>query len=244
VKRVIAAAAMALGLFVLGAAPAGAFTTSQLGANCRAQWAGSKTSKSFRSYRSHCIKAGRAAISAATDAGNPASKVGNRQRAVAACTAQYPVHATKALRKAYSACVRAVTVVQRKYGARPLRAVMKGASEVPKAGSASGRVSVRLNETARRVCFDLSISNLGFGTVTAANIRKGRKGRKGSSVVVLGDAISLDPLNHHDRVSACVNHVAKRAIRLILKTPSVYYVSVRTTLYPTGAARGQLKRTG
>jgi hypothetical protein len=93
------------------------------------------------------------------------------------------------------------------------------------------------------VCFDLSISNLGAGTVTAAHIHRGKAKRRGPVVVALGDGISLDPLNHHDRASLCVNGVAKKTIRAILRAPANYYANVHTTVWPGGAARGQLKRT-
>jgi hypothetical protein len=243
-KHGLALVALALGGMLLLAAPAGAATTAQLGTKCRGQWAGNRTTKSFRTYRSRCIKASKAAISAATDAGNPASKVANRQRAITACTTQWPTRTTRTHRKSYNACVRAVRSAQLTYAKRPLRAVLKGSSEVPKSAStASGKVSVRLNEAARRVCFDLSVSNLGFGTVTTAKILRGRKGRKGKAVVTLGNAVSLDALNHHDRASNCVTRISKKTIRAILKSPTLYYVSVRTTLFPKGAARGQLKRT-
>jgi hypothetical protein len=241
-KAVIAIVAALVGAAVLAAVPAGAATTAQLSSKCRGQWSGKRTTKSFRTYRTRCIKASKAAISAATDKGNPTSKTANRARAVTACTEQWPVHAKGAAKKSYNACARAVSSAQLKYAARPLRATLKGSSEVPKAGSASGRISVRLNEAARRVCFDLSVSNL-VGTVVAAHIHRGKAKRKGAAVVTLGNEISLDPLNHHDRASLCVNGVSKKTIRAILKTPANYYANVHTTRWPAGAARGQLKRT-
>ncbi len=241
-KAVITLVAATVGAVMLAAVPAGAATTAQLGTKCRGQWTGKRTTTSFRTYRTRCIKASKAAISAATDRGNPTSKPANRARAVTECTTQWPVHATGTAKKSYNACVRAVSSAQLKYAARPLRATLKGSSEVPKAGSASGRISVRLNEAARRVCFDLSVSNLA-GTVVAAHIHRGKAKHRGSVVVTLGNDISLDPLNHHDRASLCVNGVSKKTIRAILKTPVNYYANVHTTAWPNGAARGQLKRT-
>src|SRR5262245_12901904 len=94
-KHVLALVALTLGGMLLLAAPAGAATTAQLGTKCRGQWSGKRTTKSFRTYRSRCIKASKAAISAATDAGNPASKVANRQRAITACTTQWPARTTR-----------------------------------------------------------------------------------------------------------------------------------------------------
>jgi len=241
-KAVIAIVVATLGAAVLAAVPAGAATTAQLGTKCRGQWTGKRTTKSFRTYRTRCIKASKAAISAATDRGNPTSKPANRARAATACTTQWPVHAAGTAKKSYNACVRAAASAQLKYAARPLRATMKGSSEVPKAGAASGRISVRLNEAARRVCFDLSVSNLA-GTVVAAHIHRGKAHHRGGVVVTLGNSISLDPLNHHDRASVCVNGISKKTIRAILRTPANYYANVHTTAWPNGAARGQLKRT-
>jgi hypothetical protein len=61
-------------------------------------------------------------------------------------------------------------------------------------------------------------------------------------VVTLGTSISLDALNHHDRLEL------RRARReeddpRDPRSPPLYDVSVRTTPFPKGAARGQLKRT-
>ncbi len=242
-KRILAIAATAAGCLVVAGVPAQAATSTQFKAKCRAAWKGKTTTAAYRSYSRRCIKAATAATSAATDAGNPASTPANRARAIDACTVQFPLpRATAAKRKAYTTCVTASGNAQRTYGARPLSASMKGANVLPKAGSATGRLSLRLNDTARRVCFTMSASGLGAGTVTGATIRLGTSARNGKSVIRLGDKIGLDALNHHDTVRSCVGKVPKATIRAILKRPASYYVLISTLTRPLGATRGQLHK--
>jgi hypothetical protein len=239
--RILAITAMAAGCLVVAGAPAEAATTAQFKAKCRAVWTGKATTAAYRSYSRRCVKAAAAATSAATDAGTPTSKPANRLRAITACTVQFPLpRNTRARRKAYNTCVKAASNAQRSFGARPLSATMKGASVVPKAGSATGRLSLRLNEGARRVCFTLSASGLGASGVTGASIRRGALGRNGKVAIQLGDSLGLDALNQRNTVEACVTRVPKATIRAIRKRPTSYYVMVTTFARPLGATRGQL----
>jgi hypothetical protein len=241
--RVLTIVALAAGCVVVATAPADAATSTQFKAKCRAVWTGKRTTAAYRSYSKRCVKAATAATSAATDAGNPTSKPANRLRAITACTVQFPLpRTTAAKRKAYNTCLKAASNAQRAYGARPVSATMKGANVVPKAGSATGRLSLRLNEGKRRACFTLSTSGIGAGGVMSATIRRGATKTNGKVVITLGDALSLDALNHKDTVRACVTKVPKATIRAILKRPTLYYVLVNTLTRPLGVTRGQLHR--
>ena len=241
--RILAIAATAAGCLVIAGAPAQGATSTQFKAKCRAVWSGKRTTAAYRAYSRGCTRAATAATSAATDAGNPASKPANRMRAITACTVQFPLPRTTASkRKAHNTCIKAASNAQKAFGARPLSATMMGANVVPKAGSATGRLSLRLNDGARRACFTLSASGLGAGSATSASIRLGALGKKGQAVLTLGDAVSLDALNQRDTVHACLIRVPQATIRAILKRPTRYYVIINTVTRPNGATRGQLHR--
>lgn len=241
--RLLVLAVLSAAAAALFAVPAQGATTTQYGTKCRAAWTGSRTTQAYRTYRTRCIKAARAATSIATDAGNPASRTANRSRAIVQCTTQFPPPRTTAIkRRQYNACVKAVSNAQKAYATRPLKSSLKGSLVIPKAGSATGRLSLRLNEAKRRVCFDLTASGLGIGQVSGASINRGKAGKNGSAVVTLGNGLTLDALNHKDRASGCVQHVRLATIRAILRTPKNYYVLLKTQSRVKGAARGQLRK--
>ena len=118
---------------------------------------------------------------------------------------------------------------------------MKGSNVIPKAGTATGRLSLRLNESAKRVCFTLPLSSLGAGAVNGASIRTGAAGHNGKVAVTLGDSISLDAINHHDTSRL-------RGGRLEGHDPGDPEAALpllrdrQTTTRPRGATRGQLHK--
>src|SRR5262245_46121689 len=97
-KAILALVAAGCLVLVAVAVPAQSATKAQIGAKCRAAWTGSTMTAAFRSYRARCIKAATAAISDATDAGNPTSATANGKRSRKACGKQYPSHASGAKR--------------------------------------------------------------------------------------------------------------------------------------------------
>jgi hypothetical protein len=237
-------AVAALGCVVLAGAPAQGATTSQIRAKCSAAWSGSKTTAAFRSFRTRCTAAAKAAISDATDAGNPTSTAANRVRAQRACNIKFPKpRNTAAKRKKYNACVSATTNAQRAYALRALRATLKGSNEVGGAGGATGTASVRVNVGAKRVCVTLTFTNFGAAGALAAHIHKGAAGVDGGVVLTIYTPQALSDLDHHTPARLCVNGGASTAVlRDIRAHPGNYYVNIHNTQFPDGAARGQLHR--
>ncbi len=232
----------AVGCVALASAPAQGATTSQVRAKCSAAWSGSKTTAAFRSYRTKCTAAAKAAISDATDAGNPTSTAANRTRAQRACTIKFPKpRNTAAKRKAYNTCVTAARNAQRAYGLKALRATLKGSNEPGGAGGATGTASVRVNVGAKRVCVTLTLDNFGAAGALAAHIHKGAAGVDGPVAVTIYTTESLAALDHHQPSRLCVNGGASTAVlRDIRAHPGNYYVNIHNTQFPNGAARGQL----
>ena len=237
-------AVAAVGCVVLAGAPAQGATTAQIRAKCSAAWSGSKTTAAFRSYRTRCTAAAKAAISDATDAGNPTVTAANRARAQRACNIKFPKpRNTAAKRKAYNACVAAAMNAQRAFGLRALRATLKGSNEVGGAGGATGTASVRVNVAARRVCVTLTFDNFGAAGALAAHIHKGAAGVDGGVVVTIYTPAVLTALDHHQPGRMCANGAAAAptaVLRDIRAHPGNYYVNIHNTQFPNGAARGQL----
>jgi len=116
--------------------------------------------------------------------------------------------------------------------ATTLTAHLSGKAEVPQAGNGSGSARITLKGRKRRVCFSITLKNV--GTAMAGHIHKGGKTVAGPIVVPLFAEPTTEP-------SGCVS--AKRSvIRAIKRHPRRYYVNVHTAQYPGGAARGQLHR--
>jgi hypothetical protein len=241
-KAIPVLAAAACLVLVVVAVPAQSATKAQIGAKCRAAWTGSTTTAAFRSYRTRCIKAATAAISDATDAGNPTSAKANGKRSRKACTKQYPSHASGAKRKAFNACVKASNAAQRAYAGRPLHATLKGSNEVPPEGGASGTASIRLNQGKHRVCFTLTFENFGSATPQAAHIHAGKAGTKGGVVVALGTPKVIAALTAHQPGRDCVGGVATATIKAIRRHPGSFYVNIHDSAHVNGAARGQLHK--
>jgi hypothetical protein len=121
---------------------------------------------------------------------------------------------------------------------RPLSTMLTGAAEVPGPGDpdASGSVSITLNQGQGEVCFDLSWAGID-GTVVAAHIHAAPAGIAGPIVVPL---FTNAALSGTDSASGCVSGVSEALIKAIRHNPENYYVNVHSTVFPAGAARGQL----
>ncbi len=120
---------------------------------------------------------------------------------------------------------------------RPLSSTLTGAAEVPGPGDAdaSGSASIVLNQGLATVCFDVSWEDID-GTVFASHIHVGPAGVAGPVVVTL----FTGTFSGTDAVSGCASGVDRGLIKAIRQDPSAYYVNVHGTLFPAGAARGQL----
>jgi hypothetical protein len=118
-----------------------------------------------------------------------------------------------------------------------LKAVLKGANEVPGPGDPDGRgkALIRVRPDAGTVCFKLSWRKIAEPPI-AAHIHKGAKGVAGPVVVTLFDGTAT----HED----CVTGLDSDLLRDIKRHPRQYYVNIHTSDFPNGAIRGQLKRTG
>jgi CHRD domain len=120
---------------------------------------------------------------------------------------------------------------------RPLSTTLAGAAEVPGPGDAdaTGSASISLNQGLATVCFDVSWENID-GTVFASHIHVAPAGVAGPIVVTL----FTGAFGGTDAVSGCATGVDRGLIKAIRQDPSAYYVNVHSTVFPAGAARGQL----
>ena len=125
-------------------------------------------------------------------------------------------------------------------GGRPFSTVLTGAAEVPGPGDpdATGSASLTLNQGQGEVCFDLSWARID-GTVVAAHVHAAPFGVAGPVVVPLFTDVALSGT---DSASGCVSGVSEELIKAIRHDPESYYVNVHSTVFPAGAARGQLGR--
>jgi len=121
---------------------------------------------------------------------------------------------------------------------RALSTTLTGAAEVPGPGDpdASGTASITLNQGRGEVCFDLSWAGID-GTVVAAHIHAAPAGIAGPIVVPL---FTNAALSGTDSASGCVLGMSEALIKTIRHNPESYYVNVHSTVFPAGAARGQL----
>jgi CHRD domain len=120
---------------------------------------------------------------------------------------------------------------------RSLSTTLTGAAEVPGPGDAdaTGSASISLNQGLATVCFDVSWENID-GTVFASHIHVAPAGVAGPIVVTL----FTGAFGGTDAVSGCATGVDRGLIKAIRQDPSAYYVNVHSTVFPAGAARGQL----
>ena len=234
----------AVGCVAVAGAPAQGATRSQIRAKCSDAWSGSKTTAAFRGFRTRCTTAATAAISDATDAGNPTSASANKTRSKRACNIRFPApRNTAAKRKAYTTCVTAASNAQKAYGLKALKATLNGSDEVGGAGAATGTASVRVNVAAKRVCVTLTLDSFGAADALAAHIHKGAAGVDGPVAVAIYTTESLDALDHHQPSKLCVNGGAPTPVlKDILAHPAGYYVNIHNKQFPNGAARGQLHK--
>lgn len=123
-------------------------------------------------------------------------------------------------------------------GGRPFSTMLTGAAEVPGPGDpdASGTASLTLNQGQGEVCFDLSWAGID-GTVVAAHIHVAPAGVAGPIVVPLFMGVALGGT---DSASGCIAGVSEDLVKAIRQGPENYYVNVHSTVFPAGAARGQL----
>lgn len=117
-------------------------------------------------------------------------------------------------------------------GGAILTASLNGANEVPNPGDADGfgRATVRVNVGARRVCYNLSVTNIVPSTV--AHIHRATAGNNGGVVVGL-----IAPTSGSSQGCATVSRELAMAL---IQNPENYYVNVHNSDFPGGAVRGQL----
>ncbi len=121
---------------------------------------------------------------------------------------------------------------------RPFSTVLTGAAEVPGPGDpdATGSASLTLNQGQGSVCFELSWAGID-GTVVAAHVHAAPVGVAGPVVVPLFTGVALQGT---DSASGCVSGVSEELVKAIRHDPASYYVNVHSSVFPAGAARGQL----
>jgi CHRD domain len=125
---------------------------------------------------------------------------------------------------------------------RALFAVLTGRKEVDAdgrrgAGDLNGRGSFTAIVDGDRLCFGITVKNLGSNPVAAHIHGRARPNQNAPIVVAL--IAPTDP--DQDASSDCVP-VDPDVARAILKNPHKYYANVHTEDFPDGALRGQLFR--
>jgi CHRD domain-containing protein len=118
-------------------------------------------------------------------------------------------------------------------GPRIFATILRGANEVPNAADPNGiAIAIVLVIPQRsEVCYLIKQENF-QGTIVAAHIHKAPRGSNGPVVVPL--AAPTDGLS-----KGCVT-VAQALAQDIAANPRGYYVNIHSTVFPAGAARGQL----
>ena len=114
-----------------------------------------------------------------------------------------------------------------------------GATEVAAPGDpdGTGTAVLRLNPAKRTLCFKITLRRVGMPTV-GAHVHEGPKGKIGPIVTgLLGTASSKTTR------AGCARRVSPALLRRIGKRPSAFYVNVHTEPIPTGAVRGQIRRS-
>lgn len=122
----------------------------------------------------------------------------------------------------------------------PLVTTLNGANERPPANDpqASGNALIRLNPGQGTVCFDISWTNVP-GTVQHAHIHKAPAGVAGPIVIPLFNGSFSGTASD----SGCVT-ASRDLILAVINDPGAYYVNIHSTMFPAGAARGQLAPPG
>ena len=96
-------------------------------------------------------------------------------------------------------------------------------------GDPDGRGRACIDLRARKICWDIQTRNI--GPVTAAHIHSGRRRQVGPPVV-----------DFEGQLSGC-KAVPNSIIEQIQADPAAFYVNVHTSEFPSGAIRGQLRRS-
>jgi len=118
----------------------------------------------------------------------------------------------------------------------PRVTTLSGAEEVPPADpDGSGFASITLNVGQRRVCWELSVSDI--APAFAAHIHVAPAGVNGPIVVPLSPPTT-------GTSSGCQENVDPVLIQAIIDHPEQYYVNVHNAGFPGGALRGQLSNRG
>lgn len=127
-------------------------------------------------------------------------------------------------------------------------AVLNGQNEVDanrkkRAGDPDGQGLAAITVKGSSVCF--GIVTQGIGTVTAAHIHSGKKGKNGAPVLLLptagGQAGDPGAFSYCVAADSATYNFGLDLTRL-RKNPERYYVNVHTTEFPNGAVRGQIRR--
>lgn len=115
-----------------------------------------------------------------------------------------------------------------------VRAVLKGAAEVPGRGDSSGFGAFHglVRTTSERLCYQLTAFRLD-GNVIGAHIHRGPEGVPGPVVVALQAPV-------RGFVLACAQ-ATRSLVEEIFGDPDKFYVNVHTSVFPAGAIRGQLR---
>jgi CHRD domain-containing protein len=131
-------------------------------------------------------------------------------------------------------------------GSAALFAELSGRNEISMtgergAGDPDGFGSASFTVDGDQLCFGITVANL--DTPVAAHIHKGGRAENGPVVIPLMQPATGDP----GASSGCVplnTPVLVATAADIQAHPRAYYANVHTTLFPSGAVRGQLKRLG
>jgi hypothetical protein len=122
-------------------------------------------------------------------------------------------------------------------GGKPYVTSLSGAAELPDPGDpdATGTARVTVNPGTREVCWSVSVQGVDL-PIQAAHIHSGTADTFGPPVVFL-----LPPgVSDADGTFSGCSTVDRSLAFALLLNPANYYVNVHTTLFPGGAARGQL----
>ncbi len=130
-------------------------------------------------------------------------------------------------------------------GGRKLSTSLTGAEECTSLGvcgvgdpDGSGTADLRVNYGQRRVCFTISVANIGpAGQPVRAHIHRAPAGMNGPVVVPLVEPPA--PMPASGVLSGC-STATRELIREITRNPELFYVNVHTPEFPGGAVRGQL----
>lgn len=122
-------------------------------------------------------------------------------------------------------------------GGRPFTATLLGVNEVPAAplSDLTGTARITINLGQSELCWDLDYTTT--ETVIAAHIHKGPPGV--AAPVVFG---FFNPPASAVVVNSGCREGDPALLADIAANPGSYYVNVHTTLYKTGAGRGQLTK--